>query len=74
MGFPSLNPLFGLGSYGRVIGATLVSTPRSTFGSANRIYNFMKKTKGVDFTLNYFNNLSFGPYKFNNRKTGLILK
>ena len=74
MPYPYLSPLPGLGSYGRVIGATLVSTPRATFGSANRIYNFMKKTKGVDFTLNYFNNLSFGPYKFNNRKTGLILK
>lgn len=74
MPYPYLNPLPGLGSYSRVVGANVVSTPRATFGSAGRIYNFLNQTKGRDFALNYFNRISFGPYRINNRGTGLILK
>jgi hypothetical protein len=74
MGYPSLTPLYGLGSYGRITGAPIVSTPRATFGSSQRIYAYLKYTKGIDYTLNYFNNIAFGPYRINNSRTGLVYK
>ena len=42
VGFPSLTPAYGLGSYGRTGAAILISSPRNTIGSQGRIYSYMK--------------------------------
>ena len=41
-GYPSLNPTYGLGSYGRTGAAVLISSPRTKNGSQGRIYAWMK--------------------------------
>ena len=41
-GYPSLTPMYGLGSYGRTGAAVLISSPRTKLGSQGRIYAFMK--------------------------------
>ena len=41
-GFPALTPLYGLGSYGRINSAVLISSPRAKNGSQSRIYAWMK--------------------------------
>jgi hypothetical protein len=42
MTFPALTPAYGLGSYGRIGSAVLISSPRTKIGSQGRIYAFMK--------------------------------
>jgi hypothetical protein len=42
MGFPTLTPSYGLGSYGRIGPALTISSPRSKLGSQGRIYAFYK--------------------------------
>ena len=42
MTYPSLTPTYGLGSYGRIGAAVLISSPRTKIGSQGRIYAFMK--------------------------------
>lgn len=42
MTFPSLTPIYGLGSYGRTGMAILISSPRTRNGSQGRIYAWMK--------------------------------
>lgn len=42
MGFPSLTPTYGLGSYGRTGAGILISSPRTKNGSQGRIYAWMK--------------------------------
>jgi hypothetical protein len=42
MGFPSLTPTYGIGSYGRTNSAILISSPRTKNGSQGRIYAWMK--------------------------------
>jgi hypothetical protein len=71
--YPSLTPLYGLGSYGRVIGAQAISSPRSGVGSAVRIYNALKAQRGSDYALHYFKSTIYGPYVINKAGTGLIL-
>ena len=41
-GYPSLTPMYGLGSYGRTGAATLISSPRTKIGSQARIYAYYK--------------------------------
>jgi hypothetical protein len=41
-GFTSLTPTPGLGSYGRINSALLISSPRTKNGSQGRIYSWMK--------------------------------
>jgi hypothetical protein len=62
----------GLGSYSRVIGATLISCPRTRIASSTRVYNFLKNRYGFQFALQYFNDASFGPYRFGPTQSRLI--
>ena len=49
-GYPSLNPTYGLGSYGRTGAAVLISSPRTKNGSQGRIYAWMKSHgKGQEY-------------------------
>ena len=41
-GYPVLTPTYGLGSYGRIGSAILISSPRTKNGSQGRIYAWMK--------------------------------
>jgi len=41
-GYPVLTPSYGLGSYGRIGPAILISSPRTKIGSQGRIYAYMK--------------------------------
>lgn len=66
-------PTYGLGSYSRIIGAGLISCPRTRIASSTRVFNHLKNTKGFDFALRYFNNASFGRYRINARQSGLVL-
>ncbi len=59
--FGSLSPTFRLGSNHRVIGAVLINTQGSKVGSAVRIYNYLKHTKGNEFALGYFRKWILGP-------------
>uniref|UniRef100_A0A6C0ERX3 Uncharacterized protein n=1 Tax=viral metagenome TaxID=1070528 RepID=A0A6C0ERX3_9ZZZZ len=70
--YPALVPMYGLGSYGRVIGAVTLSGPRSSSGSALRVYAYLKQTKGNTYALNFFKNATFGPYFLNKNGTGLV--
>ena len=40
VGYPSLTPTYGLGSYGRTAAAVLISGSRTTIGNQGRIYNW----------------------------------
>ena len=40
VGYPSLVPMYGLGSYGRTAAAVLISGSRTTIGNQGRIYNW----------------------------------
>jgi len=66
-------PTYGLGSYNRIIGAGLVSCPRTRIASSTRVFNFLKNAKSFEFALTYFNNASFGRYRINARQSGLVL-
>jgi hypothetical protein len=73
-GYPNVSqPMYGLGSYSRIIGAGLVSCPRTKIAGSTRVYNYLKNTKGYDFAIKYFNDASFGKYRINSRQSGLIL-
>ena len=61
-GYPSLTPMYGLGSGARQIGATALSCPRTRIGAAGRIYAYMKKEKGAYYAMDYFQKAIFGPY------------
>lgn len=56
MGFNTLTPTYGLGSYGRTGAAVLISCPRSKNGSQGRIYSWMrnngKGTEYINFLIN----------------------
>ena len=61
--YPSLTPMYGLGSSGRVIGAIGISSPRTKNGSAGRIYANAKQTLGSYAALQYMRNFTgLGPY------------
>jgi hypothetical protein len=62
MTYPSLTPTYGLGSYGRIVGATLISSPRTRYGSASRVYQYLARTQGQLYAIQYFRDASFGPF------------
>ncbi len=64
--FPSLTPMYGLGSGARTIGSTAISSPRSKNGSAGRVYAFIKKRQGQQAAFDYFQTAIFGPYVIRN--------
>lgn len=60
MGFPSLTPSYGLGSYSRTGPALLISSPRTKNGSQGRIYAYMKSIgqgqQYINFLINVIGN------------------
>jgi hypothetical protein len=61
--------MYGLGSQGRTIGAVLLGSPRTKIGSANRIYNYLSKTQGATYALQYIRDISgLGPFVIQNGK------
>lgn len=69
----SLNPMSGLGSYSRVIGAIAISQPRNSIGSAQRIYGYIKNREGPVVALNFIQNAVFGKARiYNNRSLILV--
>ena len=67
--YPSLTPMYGLGSSGRVIGAIGISSPRTKNGSAGRIFADMKRRYGVFVALNYMHAYTgLGPYVIQNNR------
>ena len=64
--FPSLTPMYGLGSGARTIGSTAISSPRSKNGSAGRVYAFIKNHQGPQAAFAYFQTAIFGPYTIRN--------
>ena len=61
--YPSLTPMYGLGSSGRVVGSIGISSPRTKNGSAGRIYANAKKSLGSYAALQYMRNFTgLGPY------------
>lgn len=70
--YPSLTPLYGLGSYSRVVGSISISSPRSSIGSAGRVYSYLKQTKGINYALNFFKNATFGPFVINKSGSALV--
>lgn len=61
-GYPVLTPMYGLGSSQRTVGAVAISSPRSRYGSAGRIYAYLNATKGPFYALNYIQKSIFGPF------------
>jgi len=64
--YPSLTPMYGLGSSSRVVGAIAISSPRTKNGSAGRVYAYLKNTMGATEALNYIQQAAFGPFVINN--------
>jgi hypothetical protein len=64
--FPSLSPMYGLGSSSRVVGAIAISSPRTKNGSAGRVYAYLKKTIGATEALNYIQQATFGNFVIKN--------
>lgn len=63
----SLTPTYGLGSSNRTVGAILLGSPRTKIGSANRIYNYLSRTKGASYALQYMRDISgLGPFIIQN--------
>ena len=67
--YPSLTPLYGLGSSGRVVGSIGISSPRTKNGSAGRVYANLKRNIGTYAALEYMRNYTgLGPYTIQNGK------
>ena len=64
--YPSLTPMYGLGSRSRVVGAIAISSPRTKNGSAGRIYAYLKNRIGATEALNYIQQATFGPFVIQN--------
>ena len=61
--YPSLTPMYGLGSGNRVIGSIGISSPRTKNGSAGRVYANVKRAIGSDAALQYMRAYTgLGPY------------
>jgi hypothetical protein len=61
-GYPVLTPTYGLGSYGRVVGSSIISSPRTRYGSAGRIYSYLARTQNVYVAQQFIRNAAFGPF------------
>ena len=67
--YPSLTPMYGLGSSGRVIGSIGISSPRTKNGSAGRIYANAKRAIGPTAALAYMHAYTgLGPYSIQHGK------
>ena len=67
--YPSLTPMYGLGSGSRVIGAIGISSPRTKNGSAGRVYANLKRSIGSYDALQYMRNFTgLGPYRIQDGK------
>ena len=67
--YPSLTPMYGLGSAARTVGSIGISSPRTKNGSAGRIYANAKKSLGSYAALEYMRNYTgLGPYSIQNGK------
>ena len=65
--YPSLTPMYGLGSSGRVVGAIALSSPRTKNGSAGRVYANLKRNIGSYAALQYMRAYTgLGPYSIQN--------
>ena len=64
--YPSLTPMYGLGSGSRVVGAIALSSPRTKNGSAGRVYAYLKNRIGPTNALNYIQQAAFGPFVIDN--------
>ena len=65
--YPSLTPMYGLGSSNRVVGAIGISSPRTKIGSAARVYANVKNHIGTYAALQYMRNYTgLGPYIIQN--------
>jgi len=61
--YPSLTPMYGLGSGSRVVGSIGISSPRTKNGSAGRVYANLKRNIGTFAALQYMRNFTgLGPY------------
>ena len=61
--YPSLTPMYGLGSGSRVIGAIGISSPRTKNGSAGRVYAYLKRAVGGYDAIQIMRNYTgLGPY------------
>jgi hypothetical protein len=69
----SLNPMYGLGSYGRVIGSVAISQPRNSKASTQRIYGFMKNQIGSYQALQYIQTSVFGKARIVNNKRLILV-
>lgn len=67
--YPSLTPMYGLGSGSRVVGSIGISSPRTKNGSAGRIYANVKRAIGATAALQYMHAYTgLGPYSIQNGK------
>ena len=67
--YPSLTPMYGLGSSNRTVGAIGISSPRSKNGSAGRVYSYLKRTVGSFQALAIMRDYTgLGPYSIQNGK------
>lgn len=72
--FPKSGQAWSQSPQSRIIGASAVSAGTSnSAGSANRVYSFLKRTKGNTYAINYFQGAIFGPYVINKAGSGLVL-
>lgn len=65
-GYPVLTPSYGLGSYGRVVGSSVISSPRTRYGSAGRIYAYIARTQNIYAAQQFIREAAFGPFVIQN--------
>jgi hypothetical protein len=67
--YPSLTPMYGLGSGSRVIGSIGISSPRTKIGAAGRVYAYLKRTVGSYDAIHIMRNYTgLGPYSIQNNR------
>lgn len=67
--YPSLTPMYGLGTSNRTVGAIGISSPRTKNGSAGRVYAFLKKEIGSFRAMEIMRDYSgLGPFTILNGK------
>jgi hypothetical protein len=69
----SLTPMYGLGSYGRVIGSVAISQPRNSKASTQRIYGYWKQQVGSYQALRDIQTSVFGKARILNGKTLVLV-
>ena len=71
--FPTTMQTWTSGSQRRIVGASMVSASTSnSAGASCRIFNWLKRQKGLNYAMEYFRMASYGPYKLNKQGTALI--